>query len=221
MIVRVGMLAVALIVGAASVGSAQPKEPLPRVVADLRAASAGLTTGLGWTPAVPQGTLLPGRGLGFDVGGHVYVATLPFGALGVGSTFLMARGTAAPPGPTSSTPAVTALPEVQTRLASIVPQVSVNFGHRLGWSYISGGLGRTRVRSEVAEPLAGTVIAPAESSWVRTLNYGAGARWFINDHVAFTVDLRWFKVSAVEATSTRGALSKQSLITASAGIAFK
>lgn len=221
MIVRVGMLAVALVVGAASVGSAQPKEPLPRVVADLRAASAGLTTGLGWTPAVPEGTLIPGRGLGFEAGGHVYLATFPFGALGIGSTFLLARGKAAPPEATSSTPTVTALPEVHTALASIVPQVSLNFGHRLGWSYVSGGLGRTRVKSEVAEPLAGTVIAPAESPWVRTLNYGGGARWFINDHVAFSVDLRWFKVAAVDATSTRRALSKQSLITASAGVSFK
>jgi hypothetical protein len=220
MIVRVGMLAVSLVVGAASVGSAQPKEPLPRAVADIRAASAGLPTGLGWTPPVPEGTLIPGRGLGLEVGGHVYVATLPFGAIGVGASFLVARGSAAPEEATSST-TVTALPEVRTSMRSLVPQVSLNFGHRLGWSYISGGLGGTRVTSEVAEPLGGASPLPVESPWVRTLNYGGGARWFINDHLAFTVDLRWFKVSAVDATSTQGALPKQSLITASAGISLK
>jgi hypothetical protein len=221
MIVRSGLLAVVLLAGTASAVLAQPKEPLPRVVADIRASSAGLTTGLGWTPVVPTGTLLPGRGLGLEVGGHVYLARLPFGALGVGSTFLIARGTASPPEAAAATPGVTAIPAVRTALASIIPQLSLNFGHRLGWSYISGGLGRTRVTSEVIEPIAGTIIPPAESPWASTINYGGGARWFINDHLAFTVDLRWFKVSAVDATSTQRALPKQSLLTASAGISLK
>jgi hypothetical protein len=219
--IGVGLLAVSLLLGAASVGFAQQKEPLPRAVADIRASSAGLPTGLGWTPTVPEGTLVPGRGLGFEAGGHVYLANFGFGALGIGSTFLMARGKAAPTEATSSSTTVTALPEVRTKLASLIPQVSLNFGHRLGWSYISGGLGRTRVTSEVAEPLAGTTIPSAESPWVRTINYGGGARWFVNDHVAFTVDLRWFKLAAMAATANHGALPKQSLITASAGIAFK
>ena len=221
MIVRVSVLAVFLLAGAASAGFAQPREPLPRAVADIRASSAGLPTGLGWTPTVPEGTLLPGRGLGFDAGVHVYLARFAFGAVGLGSTFLMARGSAAPPEAASSSPTVTALPRVRTRITSVIPQVSLNFGHRLGWSYISGGLGRTRVTSEVAEPLAGSTIAPVESPWGRTINYGGGARWFVNDHVAFTVDLRWFKLAAVDATATSVALPKQSLISASAGISFK
>jgi hypothetical protein len=221
MIVRVGLLAVSLLVGAASVSLAQPKEPLPRAVADIRVSSAGLPTGLGWTPAVPEGTLIPGRGLGFEAGAHVYLAQFPFGALGVGATFLRARGRASPPETTSSSTTLTAIPELRTSLTSLIPQVSLNFGHRLGWSYISGGLGRTTVTSEVAEPLAGTTIAPAESPWVRTINYGGGARWFVNDHVAFSVDLRWFKLAAVDASAARVALPRQSLITASAGISIK
>lgn len=221
MIVRVGLLAVSLLMGAASASMAQPKEPLPRAVADIRASSAGLPTGVGWTPAVPQGTLIPGRGLGVEAGAHVYLAQFAFGALGVGGTFLRARGSASPPEATTSSPTVTAIPELRTSLTSLVPQVSLNFGHRLGWSYISGGLGRTRVTSEVAEPLAGITIAPVESPWVRTINYGGGARWFVNDHVAFSVDLRWFKLAAVDAPATTVPLPRQSLITASAGISFK
>lgn len=221
MIVRIGLLAVFLLAGAASDGFGQTREPLPLVVADVRASSAGLPTGLGWTPTVPQGTLLPGRGLGVEAGAHVYITRFSFGALGVGSTFLMARGSASPPVATSSSTPVTALPEVRTRITSVIPQVSLNFGHRLGWSYISGGLGHTRVTSDVAEPLAGSIVAPAESPWARTINYGGGARWFINDHMAFSVDLRWFKLAAVASTASRAALPKQSLITASAGIAFK
>jgi opacity protein-like surface antigen len=219
--IRTFMLAAAMI-GAASVVSAQQKEPLPRAVADLRAASAGLPTGIGWTPAVPEGTLIPGRGLGLDAGAHVYFARFKLGAIGVGSTVLLARGKAAPPeAETSSSTPVTALPAVSTKLTAIVPQVSFNFGHRLGWSYISGGLGRTRVTSRVAEPLAGSPVAPAESGWARTINYGGGARWFINDHLAVNLDLRWYKIARVEATPTTGALPKQSLVTAGAGISIK
>ena len=215
MIVRGLVLAVTFTMGAASIGFAQQKEPLPRAVADLRASTAGLPTGLGWTPTVPEGTLIPGRGLGLEAGAHVYVARFRVGALGVGGTFLIARGQASPPDPVSSSPTVTALPGVRTRLTSIVPQVSLNFGHRLGWSHISGGLGRTRATSELVEELAGRIPTPVESAWIRTINYGGGARWFINDHIAFSVDLRWFKVAATEA------LPKQSLITASAGISIK
>jgi hypothetical protein len=220
MTIRTFMLAAAM-VGAASVASAQQKEPLPRAVADIRAASAGLPTGIGWTPAVPEGTLIPGRGLGLDAGGHVYFARFKLGAIGVGSTLLLARGKAAPPEAETSSAPVTPLPAVSTKLTAIVPQVSFNFGHRLGWSYISGGLGRTRVTSRVAEPLAGSTLAPAQSGWARTINYGGGARWFINEHLAVSLDLRWYKIARVGATPTSGALPKQSLVTAGAGISIK
>ena len=221
MIVRVCVLAVTLLMGAASIGLAQQNDPLPRAVADVRASSAGLTTGLGWTPTVPEGTLIPGRGLGLEAGAHVYVARFRFGALGLGSTFLMARGKAAPPEPVSSSTTVTALPGIRTRLTSLVPQVSLNFGRRLGWSYLSGGLGRTRVTSEVVEPLAGTTPAPSESPWVRTINYGGGARWFINDHVGVGFDLRWHKLSVVPRTGTHPGAPRASLVTAGVGLVLK
>jgi hypothetical protein len=222
MIVRGLLLAAILCSGAASTGFAQHKDPLPRVVADVRGASAGLPTGLGWTPAVPQGTLIPGRGLGVEIGGHIYVARFKLGGIGIGSTLLLARGEASPPEPSSPPPPTfRPLPAVATRLTSLIPQVSFNFGHRLGFSYLSGGVGRTRAHSEVAEPVAGTQIAPAESPWVRTINYGGGARWFINDHIGVSVDLRWFKVAAVAQSATQTALPKQSLLTASAGITLK
>jgi hypothetical protein len=56
---------------------------------------------------------------------------------------------------------------------------------------------------------------------VRTINYGGGARWFINDHIGVSVDLRWFKVASVAQSTSNSALPKQSLLTASAGITFK
>jgi opacity protein-like surface antigen len=220
MIVRVLLLAAAMLVGAASGAPAQEKEPLPRAVADIRAASAGLPTGLGWAPAVPAGMVIPGRGLGLEAGGHVYLARFKRGAIGVGGTLLLALGKASPPEPATSS-ALTRLPGITTRLTGVVPQISFNFGHRLGWSYLSGGIGRTRVTSRVVEPLAGQIIAPAESDWARTINYGGGARWFINDHLGFNLELRWYKIAPVDATATRGPLPRQSLITAGAGISIK
>jgi hypothetical protein len=222
MSVRECLLAAALVAGAASVALAQQPEPIPRVVADVRGASAGLPTGLGWVPPVPEGAVIPGRGFGLDGGGHVYIARFKVGAIGVGGTVLIARGESSPPEPDSTTTTtVTPLPAVRTRLMSLLPHVSLNFGHRLGWSYVSGGLGRTLVRSELIAPLAGIPPEPMESPWVRTVHYGGGARWFVNDHVAFSLDLRWYKLSGSEATATEGAFSKQSLITATAGVSFK
>lgn len=224
MIVRLRVLAVSILMAAASSVSAQQKEPLPRAVADIRGASAGLPTGLGWTPTVPAGAIIPGRGVGLDAGGHVYVARFKRGAIGIGGMLLLARGKASPPqaatSSTSSTP-LTALPAVTTTLTAIVPQVSFNFGHRLGWSYVSGGIGRTRATSKIVESLAGRTVAPTQSSWARTVNYGGGARWFINDHLAFNLELRWYKIARVEETATRGPLPKQSLLTAGAGISIR
>lgn len=209
-----------------SVGMArQPSDPLPRFAADLRAATVGLPTGLGWTPPVPTGTQIPRRTLGLEAGAHVYVVRYKLGGIGLGSTILLARGkttpsAAAAPGTTAGTAAST-LPAVTTTLRGVVPQISLNFGHRLGWSYISGGIGRTRVKGEVSQPATPTSSTTTESDWTRTLNYGGGARWFINDRVAFSLDLRWYKIAAVAETATRPPLPRQSLLVAGGGISFK
>ncbi len=123
---------------------AQPKEPIGRFVVDVRAASVGLPTAVGWVPVVPEGTEVPARSLGLEVGAHVYVARLGPMTLGVGATYLTARKSSVPPeiaeGPTPPPPGT--IPEVTTRMSSLAPQVSLNFGHANGWSYISVGLGR-------------------------------------------------------------------------------
>jgi hypothetical protein len=193
---------------------------LPRAVADVRVASVGLPTSPGWTPAVPAGTTVPGRALGFEAGGHLYAVRFKVGAIGFGGTYVFGRSHTSPPAATASQPAVE--PGVTTRLDMLSPQVSLNFGHRLGWSFIGGGLGRARATSEVSEPVAGVPTpAPAESGWQRAINYGVGARWFFSHHVAFSLDLRWYQLSAVDATTTRGALPRQSLFVAGGGISIK
>ena len=72
----------------------------------------------------------------------------------------------------------------------------MNFGHRNGWSYISGGLGVSTLPIEPENRLTFP-----ETPRRRTINYGAGARWFVTDHVAFSFDLRFHALSGVESTT--------------------
>jgi hypothetical protein len=204
-----------LVTATAGIGRAQQKEPIGPWVADLRVVTAGLPSQEGWTPAVPSGTVVPSRGFGFEVGAHLHLIRRRAIALGVGGTWLVARGTSTPATVDGMSPT---LPDVTTRITAMSPQISLNFGHSLGFSYISAGLGRSRAESEAT--LAGTALA-RESDWVKTLNYGGGARWFLNDHVGVGFDLRWHKVSLVPATSTHPGAPRASLLVAGAGIVVK
>ena len=71
---------------------------------------------------------------------------------------------------TQETAEGTAGETVQTRFSSFSPQVSLNFGARQGWSYISGGLGWGHYTTELeAKPL------PDPDGPVKVINYGGGA----------------------------------------------
>jgi len=210
-----------ILLAVAEISVAQPREPIARLVIDVRAASAGLPAVEGWTPTVPADAQVPARGLGLDVGAHVYPLRVRSFALGIGATFLAARGKASPPleEPASLTPP---LPEVTTKLSSVAPQVSLNFGHSLGWSYLSVGLGRTRVESEAFSQRGNLVLLTTrDSDWTKTLNYGGGARWFIKSHLGVGFDIRWHKLSVVASTATHPGAPRASLLTAGVGIVLK
>jgi hypothetical protein len=206
----------------ASTSFGQVKEPIGRFVVDVRGTSAGLPIEEGWTPVVPSGTEAPSRALGLELGGHVYIIHFGRAALGVGATWHVANGTVAPPETTSTTPVTGPLPTVTTRLTSLSPQLSLNFGHSLGWSYLSAGLGRTSVDSH-AEAASASLIQfmPRESGGVKTLNFGGGARWFLTDHVGVGFDLRWYKLSIVPTSAAHPGAPRASLLTAAVGIAVK
>ena len=180
---RIGWTAAALVLRAA-IGSAQSaNEPLPRFVADVQGVSAGLPSAAGWTPSLPPNTSVPTRGLGLQGSAHVL-----FGRLGAGATVLFARGETTP---------VSGTPAVKTSVRALAPHVSLNFGHRLGWSYVSTGYGGAQVNSESA-PSGATQSASAHSGWVSALNFGGGARWFLREHFGVGFDLRWHRLSSRE-----------------------
>ena len=227
MISRAFVFAVAALLASAGTSLAQPREPIGRFAADVRATSTGLPSLEGWTPVVPAGTVMPSRSLGFELGAHVYLARFAAGALGVGGTWMTAAGTTSPPeaddgAPTVPTvPPTNTIPDVSTRATTLAPQVSLNFGHSLGWSYISAGLGRAKVRSEAVLAGSTTTFRPRESGWVQSLNFGGGARWFVNEHVGVGFDLRWHKLGGVDGTTTQSATPGTTLFVAGVGVVLK
>ena len=154
---------------------------------------------------------LPGLGLGVDLGAHWYVLRTRKITLGVGASVVVSRGRKTP---TDDEGQATG-PTMETRFISIAPQVSLNFGTSRGWSYLSGGLGRSVFDTRLAE----TPVDNARKA--RTINYGGGARWFAKGHLAFALDLRFYGIDGQEATTSLVATDRVTLMVFSLGVAFK
>jgi len=202
-----------MIVAAPSIAGAQqaPRPPGPFAI-DVRGALVrlkpnGATAG---AIGVPESSL-PGLGLGMDLGAHWYVLRSRRITLGVGASVVVSRARKTP---TDDDGQPTG-PTMETRFITIAPQVSVNFGTSRGWSYLSGGLGRSVYDTRLAE----TPVDNARKA--RTLNYGGGARWFAKPHLAFALDLRFYAVDGQEATTSLVATQRATLMVFSLGVAFK
>ena len=170
-------LVVAVLVLAASPVAAQGPNAIAGYVIDLRGATAGLPNEAAFFPGIPVDTVVPARGFGFDVGGHVYLFTLGPSRLGVGVNYVSVRGTS---------------PGIATNVRTVVPQVSFNFGTADGWSYLSAGLGRASVRTTVDTE---TGALTSEFDGLSAVNYGGGARWFLRRRLAVGFDVRFHRVS--------------------------
>jgi hypothetical protein len=53
------------------------------------------------------------------------------------------------------------------------------------------------------------------------LNYGGGARWFTNRHLAVSVDLRFYSIGEQPAAAGRPAFPKTKIMVISGGIAVR
>lgn len=171
--------------------------------------SAAVAQSLGVTEAD-----LPGRGLGLVVGGHVYPVRARSLALGIGAEVMVRSragktiGPAIEDGPDG--------PTIVTRMTSISPQVSLNFGRRNGYSYLTAGYGLGSFTTELEE----SPVGDAETR-PKIMNYGAGARWFLRKHLAFALDLRFYKIGAQEAAVERPAYPASTTMMFSAGISSR
>lgn len=207
------LVAGAILIVSHSAADAQPAEPIGPFAADVRVTWArfkedpSIASALGVSP-----NNLPTRGLGLVVGAHWYPIRRPGVTLGIGGEFIRARDqrTRQP-----ATEGAEEGPTVQTRFSSLAPQVSLNFGRKNGWSYISGGIGSSTFTAErVDRPLG-------DGSRARTTNYGGGARWFTKKHLAVSVDLRFYSVSPQPEATGRPPFPKVKMMVISGGIAVR
>ncbi len=150
-------------------------------------------------------------GLGLDVGGHLYLFTWRGITFGVGGSALFTAPSRIPgdDDPDAGGPAV------KTRFTALSPQLSFNFGDGDGWSYLSGGLGSSRMTVYVDQP---TVPRQRRS---RTLNYGGGARWFVRRGLALSLDLRLYAISPLSQTDTEPGSPRMTRMAFNIGVSFK
>lgn len=159
---------------------------------------------------------LPTMGLGFVAGAHLYPLRTRAMALGIGAEIIRSRGRRTKEPATEGGPEG---PTVRTRLAALSPQVSFNFGHRDGWSYISGGMGNASLTSVLEA--TGTAASGDDSLTSKTINYGGGARWFATKHIAVSLDLRFFAISPRTATATDRGYPRMTVIVFTGGVGFR
>ena len=192
-------LGLLLVLVAASVASAQvePGPPGPWVV-DLRGVTVPLPSDSRFLPGLASGTVVPGRAFGFDVGARWFGKALGPARIAVGVDATWARGT---------TVESRTSPRVLETFVRVTPDVSFNFGTRNGWSYLSLGGGVARVAGRIER--AGVTTALESSGAVPEVHGGAGARWFMSDHLAVGFDLRLHQLFAGSHTppSSRFAVS--------------
>ncbi len=229
-----------LVCAFSTVAAAQGRDPDHRPIGWFAADARGVFANYEEDPGLAEfldvaDENLPARGRGIVFGAHVYPLHLGrYVAVGFGGELMFSRGsrTLQPEEDEEDAPALEG-PTVKERLSAVSPQVSLNFGGRDGWSYLSGGIGWTRLRAEVERvaappatppttppaPVAPTATDPTARS--STINYGGGARWFMKKHLALSLDLRFYAIRPQTGTATRPTLRRATVLTLNAGVAFK
>lgn len=201
----------------AAPAAAQQTEPLPTFAADLR----GIFARHKVEPDIAKGlevekTNLPVRSFGVVGGAHVYPLRGRKVSLGLGGNIVFARGSRTLDTEAAGVATPTKGPTVRRHFTAFSPEISLNFGHRNGWSYISGGLfGRSKLYLDLADKPAS---APP---YRQTLNYGGGARWFTTEHLAFSVDFRWYSVAEQPGATGVVFQPRTTLLVLSGGLSIK
>jgi len=209
---RVASFTVAFLFAIASAAHAQRPGPIPRFAADVR----GFYSSLGQDPVTAEnlgidGFALPNRGPGGAIDAHLYVLRSRTFALGVGAELMAQRGSAKV---TDETGALTG-PTVHQRIRGVAPQISLNFGTYDGWSYVTAGMGPMTFASYLdTEP-----SEPPPSKM--TINLGGGARWFFSNHLAFTVDVRFYQTKPETQTEFYPGRQRTRLLVLSAGLGIR
>jgi hypothetical protein len=168
-------------------------------ISDLLAASRGMSTGE-----------LPSAALGLDAGAHLYFLKWKAVTFGLGGEFFVFQGKSSPVAGVEGR-------SVTERLTVFAPQLSFNFGSGDGWSYITGGIGSAKWSVVPDDQPAG----PADRERLFALNYGGGARWFINKHLAVSLDARFHEIHEGTPHGSLPAGPRATMFVVGAGISIK
>jgi hypothetical protein len=195
-------------------------------VVDVRGATSPVPEDGVFYPALDASALIPQRGFGVEAGAHAYLFDVGAARLGIGASVLYLRASTTPldplPDPDSQTPPPIGQ-GVTLSLRTLSPHVSFNFGAREGWSYLSAGVGATRVVTSTT----GSRPGRRETTGIRNLTLGGGARWFLQPHLAFTFDVRLQRWSSgtAEGLPPDGGVPEPTprtlLLTVGAGLSFR
>ena len=190
----------------------------------LHAATVGLPQAEGWVPVgLGRYTSFPGRDWGLSAGATVYPFRLGLVTFGAGASVIVGKGSSESLTITTgsgATATTRVTPVVHTGITSLVPQVSINFGRKLGWSYLSAGLGVSKVTSR-ADAVGTTPAIEVPEAWNSALNFGGGARWFMKPHLGAGFDVRFVKLGSRSATATLPAAKRTQVWNISAGISIQ
>jgi hypothetical protein len=155
---------------------------------------------------------LPGRGLGAQLGVHLYPIRWRAITFGIGGEVAGSRSRFTPP---ADSPA--SLNANEEKFLTAAPQLSFNFGNAHGWSYLSGGIGLSQwsLIPEGRDPY------PGDSERLETINYGGGARWFAKTHLAFSFDVRFYAINPGSPYLGHSGSPRTTLVIIGAGISVK
>lgn len=207
--------------GASASAQGPPPDPPGPYAIDLHGSFGGFPRDSSFFPLVPTGTVVPTRGFGLEVGGHVYLFRLGPARLGVGVSAMRVRHQTSPADPPSTgttPPPVQTVPDVEATMTMLAPQVSFNFGTSDGWSYLSAGYGRAQVNTATSGTARG---AERENGPLNAMNIGGGARWFRSRHLAVTFDVRFHFLGATPADPPLVGTPRSTILTAGAGFSFR
>jgi hypothetical protein len=154
---------------------------------------------------------LPGTGLGVQAAANLYFFRWRAVTFGVGGEIMLARASQKPAAAAKGLQAVT------EQFRSLGSQLSLNFGTGKGWSYLSGGIGRSNW-SIVPDNLSHLFV---DDEVLKTINYGGGARWFIRSHVAFSFDVRFYALNPGTPSAGNPASPRTTFLSVGAGISVK
>ena len=153
----------------------------------------------------------PNLGLGIGSGAHFYLLRWRFVTVGLGANILHASGNQSQ-GPDDPFPSA---PPLRKTLTMVGSQLSLNFGRRNGWSYVSAGPG-----TSILSLYDLNNSKPSQRSTC-TFNYGGGARWFTSEHLAFALDLRFYNAGPLQTTDTEPGSQRIKTMVLSIGASFK